>query len=217
LIGDFKNAGRTWGTRPEVVNVHDFPPDALGRAVPYGIYDLTRNMGWVGVGESGDTPAFAVDCLEAWCASELRRCYPQARRLLLLADGGGSNSARSRVWKARLQEQIVDRYGLEVTVCHYPPGASKWNPIEHRLFSEISKTWAGCPLRTWERMLDLIRATRTDTGLRVEARRNQAVYPTGIRVSDAEMAQLNIVHHVVCPQWNYTLRPRPAGARALAA
>jgi hypothetical protein len=178
--------------------------------VPYGIYDLTRNVGWVMVGESGDTPAFAVDCLEAWCASELRRCYPHATQLLIEADGGGSNSARSRVWKARLQEQIADRYGLEVTVCHYPPGASKWNPIEHRLFSEISKTWAGCPLRTWDRMLELIRATRTDTGLRVEAARNQATYPRGITVTDGEMAQLKILPHSVCPQWNYTIRPRPA-------
>jgi hypothetical protein len=210
LIGDFKNAGRTWGTSAEVVNVHDFPSDAAGRAVPYGIYDLTRNVGWVMVGESGDTPAFAVDCLEAWCASELRRCYPHATQLLIEADGGGSNSARSRVWKARLQEQIADRYGLEVTVCHYPPGASKWNPIEHRLFSEISKTWAGCPLRTWDRMLELIRATRTDTGLRVEAARNQATYPRGITVTDGEMAQLKILPHSVCPQWNYTIRPRPA-------
>jgi hypothetical protein len=210
LIGDFKNAGRTWGTSAEVVNVHDFPSDAAGRAVPYGIYDLTRNVGWVMIGESGDTPAFAVDCLEAWCASELRRCYPHATQLLIEADGGGSNSARSRVWKARLQEQIADRYGLEVAVCHYPPGASKWNPIEHRLFSEISKTWAGCPLRTWDRMLELIRATRTDTGLRVEAARNQATYPRGITVTDGEMAQLKILPHSVCPQWNYTIRPRPA-------
>jgi hypothetical protein len=217
LIGDFKNAGRTWGTAPEVVNVHDFPTDALGRAVPYGIYDLTRNAGWILVGESGDTPAFAVDCLAAWCASELRCCYPQATRLLIEADGGGSNSARSRVWKARLQEQIADRYGLEVTVCHYPPGASKWNPIEHRLFSEISKTWAGCPLRTWERMVELLRETRTATGLRVEAHRNQTAYPTGVKVSDEEMAQLNIMHHVVCPQWNYTIRPRLAAAFPAAA
>lgn len=217
LIGDFKNAGRTWGPHAEVVNVHDFPSAALGRAVPYGIYDLTCNVGWVVVGESGDTPAFAVDCLDAWCASELRRCYPQATRLLIEADGGGSNSARSRVWKTRLQEQIADRYGLEVTVCHYPPGASKWNPIEHRLFSEISKTWAGCPLRTWERMLELIGETRTDTGLRVEVQRNQRAYPTGVKVADEEMTQLNIVPHVVCPQWNYTLRPRRAAAAALAA
>lgn len=216
LIGDFKNGGRTWGTHPEVVNVHDFPSAALGRAVPYGIYDVTRNVGWVVVGESGDTPAFAVDCLDAWCARELRRCYPQATRLLLVADSGGSNSARARGWKAGLQEQIADRYGLEVTVCHYPPGTSKWNPIEHRLFSEISKTWAGCPLRTWERLLELIGQTRTDTGLRVEACRNQAVYPTGVKVADEEMAQLNIVHHVVCPQWNYTLRPRSAGTLAAA-
>jgi hypothetical protein len=217
LIGDFKNAGRTWGTHPEVVNVHDFPTDALGRAVPYGIYDLTRNAGWVMIGESADTPAFAVDCLEAWCASELRRCYPQATRLLIEADGGGSNSARSRVWKARLQDQIADRYGVEVTVCHYPPGTSKGNPIEHRLFSEISKTWAGCPLRSWERMLDLIGQTRTDTGLGVAVQRNPRVYPTGVKVADEELAQLNLVHHVVCPQWNYTIRPRIAVPFAVAA
>jgi len=217
LIGDFKNAGRAWGTAPPAVNVHDFPTEAHGRAVPYGIYDVTRNVGWVGVGESGDTPAFAVDCLDRWCASELRRCYPHATRLLIEADGGGSNSARSRVWKAQLQEQIADRYGLEVTVCHYPPGTSKWNLIEHRLFSEISKTWAGCPLRTWDIMLGYLCDTRTETGLQVEAVRIRTHYPTGVKVSDAELAQLNIYKHDVCPIWNYTIRPRWATPQTLAA
>ncbi|MDQ2806988.1 MAG: ISAzo13 family transposase [Chloroflexota bacterium] len=217
LIGDFKNAGRTWGTAPAAVNVHDFPTDARGRAVPYGIYDRTRNVGWVGVGESGDTPSFAVDCLERWCAGELRRCYPHATRLLIEADGGGSNSARSRVWKVQLQEQIADRYGVEVTVCHYPPGTAKWNPIEHRLFSEISKTWAGCPLRTWEGMLSYLRDTRTATGLRVAAVRIRTHYPTGVKVADAELAQLNLHKHDVCPIWNYTIYPHRATLQALAA
>jgi hypothetical protein len=217
LIGDFKNAGRSWSCQPEVVNVHDFPADALGRAVPYGIYDLTRNAGRVLVGESADTPQFAVDCIAHWCATELPVHYPQARRLLIEADGGGSNSARSRVWKAALQEQVADRFGLEVTVCHYPPGTSKWNPIEHRLFSEISKTWAGCPLRTWEVMLDYIRQTQTETGLRVEAERITTIYPTGGKVSDAAMARLNIQAHTLCPTWNYTIRPRVSVSLARAA
>jgi hypothetical protein len=208
LIGDFKNAGRSWGRAPEQVNVHDFPAEALGRAVPYGIYDVTRNTGRVLVGESADTPQFAVDCIARWCATELPLHYPQARRLLIQADGGGSNSARSRVWKAALQEQVADRFGLEVTVCHYPPGTSKWNPIEHRLFSEISKTWAGCPLRTWDEMLSYIRQTRTETGLSVAAERIRTPYATGGTVSDEEMAQLYIQVHTRCPKWNYTIRPR---------
>jgi hypothetical protein len=217
LIGDFKNGGRSWSRQPERVNVHDFPADALGRAVPYGIYDLLRNAGRVFVGESADTPQFAVDCIARWCATELPLHYPQARRLLIQADGGGSNSARSRVWKAALQEQVADRFGLEVTVCHYPRGTSKWNPIEHRLFSEISKTWAGCPLRTWEELLTYIRQTRTETGLRVEAERITTIYPTGGKISDEEMARLNIQSHTLCPAWNYTIRPRRWAAGALAA
>lgn len=217
LIGNFRNSGRAWGTAPEAVSVHDFPSEGLGRAVPYGIYDVGRNVGWVVVGESADTPEFAVDCLERWCASELRRCYPHATRLMIEADGGGSNSARSRVWKARVQEQIADQYGLEVTVCHYPPGTSKWNPIEHRLFSEISKTWAGCPLRTWDVMLSYLRDTRTETGLRVEAMRIRTHYPTGVKVSGEEMAQLNLNTHNSCPSWNYTIRPRQVARLPLAA
>jgi hypothetical protein len=153
LIGNFKNPGRIWGQEAEQVDAHDFPQDALGRAVPYGIYDLHANCGTVYVGQSADTPAFAVANLAHWVGGEMRERYPTATQLLIEADGGGSNSARSRVWKYRLQTQIADPYGLTLTVCHYPPGASKWNPIEHRLFSEISKTWAGCPLRSFEVML----------------------------------------------------------------
>lgn len=217
LIGNFSNRGRAWGTTAEEVLVHDFPADGLGRAVPYGIYDIARNTGCVVVGESADTPEFAVDALERWCASELRRYYPHATRLMIEADGGGSNSARSRVWKARLQEQIADQYGLEVTVCHYPPGTSKWNPIEHRLFSEISKTWAGCPLRTWDLMLSYLRETRTEKGLRVEAMRITKHYLTGMKMSDEEMAQLNLHKHDSCPTWNYTIRPRSAAPLSSAA
>jgi Rhodopirellula transposase DDE domain len=210
LIGNFKNGGRTWGQAAEVVNVHDFPSEALGRAVPYGIYDLTRNQGTVYVGQSADTPQFAVDAIAAWCASELRLHYPHATHLLIEADGGGSNSARSRVWKAALQEQVADRVGLTVTVCHYPPGASKWNPIEHRLFSEISKTWAGCPLRTFELMLEYLGQTATSTGLGVRAELVPTLYAKGIQVTNAEMKRLNLKTHAICPRWNYTIYPRTA-------
>lgn len=208
LIGDFKNPGRTWGTTTEAVNVHDFPDDAIGRAVPYGIYDAVRNVGQVYVGQSADTPEFAVDAIAAWCASELFLAYPGATHLLIEADGGGSNSARSRVWKAHLQTAVADRFGLTVTVCHYPPGSSKWNPIEHRLFSAISQTWAGCPLRTFERMLEYLRATTTTTGLRVQAELRPQSYRTGVQIADAVMASLNIHAHAICPAWNYTIQPR---------
>lgn len=209
LIGNFRNAGPTWGTSPAAVNIHDFLPPGGHRAVPYGIYDLLRNSGTVYVGQSADTPQFAVDNIAAWCASELRLYYPQAQRLLIEADGGGSNSARSRVWKVALQTQVADAFGLAVTVCHYPPGTSKWNPIEHRLFSEISKTWAGCPLRSLELILQYISETRTETGLRVTAHHNPAVYETGEQVADEELAGLWIEYHSTCPQWNYTLHSRP--------
>jgi hypothetical protein len=208
LIGDFKNAGRVWCQKAEVVNIHDFLSQAQGRAVPYGIYDLRHNRGTVYVGQSGDTPTFAVDNLMRWCQHELPQHFPGATHLFIEADSGGSNSARSRVWKQQLQEKLADGLGLTVTVCHYPPGTSKWNPIEHRLFSEMSKTWAGCPLRSFDRMLDLIGQTTTTTGLSVRAHLVTAEYPTGLKVSDADMATLNIQPHEVCPQWNYTIRPR---------
>ncbi len=212
LVGNFKNGGQSWGQTAEVVDVHDFPQDAIGRAVPYGIYDLQHNRGTVYVGHSADTPAFAVDNIAHWCATELPLRYPGATHVLIEADGGGSNSARSRVWKQALQAQVADRLGLTVTVCHYPSGASKWNPIEHRLFSEISKTWAGCPLRSFDMVLHYLEQTRTQTGLQVTAHLVPTPYPTGAKVPDAVMATLNIQAHAVCPQWNYTIHPRPAVA-----
>jgi Rhodopirellula transposase DDE domain len=208
LIGIFKNAGRVWSRAAEAVNAHDFRQDALGRAVPYGIYDVTRNRGTVFVGQSADTPRFAVDMIARWWADEGQAAFPAASALLILADGGGSNSARSRVWKRHLQEQLCDRYGLAVTVCHYPTGCSKWNPIEHRLFGPISLNWAGQPLAGWDTMLGYLRGTTTATGLTVSAALHDGAYQTGERVSAAEMAALNLERHAVCPTWNYTLRPR---------
>lgn len=208
LVGNFKNAGQTWGQQAEVVNVHDFPQDAVGRAVPYGVYDLQHNCGTVYVGQSGDTAAFAVDNLVVWCQTEMRQRFPQATELFIEADGGGSNSSRSRLWKQQLQEKIADGLGITVTVCHYPPGTSKWNPIEHRLFSEISKTWAGCPLRSFDLVLNYIRDTTTQTGLTVQAHRVTQTYPTGVKVSDPVMKALNVQPHDQSPQWNYTIRPR---------
>ncbi len=149
LIGNVKNAGATWRREAEAVNVHDFLQEAVGRAVPYGIYDVTHNRGTVYVGSSADTPQFAVDVLARWWDTTGRATYPQATKLLILADGGGSNASRSRVWKQQIQEQLCDGRGLTVTVCHYPPGCSKWNPVEHRLFGPISVNWAGRPLRTF--------------------------------------------------------------------
>lgn len=208
LVGNFRNAGRIWCQEPEQVNIHDFPSEALGRAVPYGIYDQQSNRGTVYVGQSADTPTFAVDNLRHWCQTELPVRFPGVTHLLLEADGGGSNGSRSRVFKQQLQEKLADDLGLTITVCHYPPGTSKWNPIEHRLFSEISKTWAGCPLRSFELVVDYLAATTTQTGLTVQAHRITAQYPTGVKVSDKVMNTLNIRPHEICPQWNYTIHPR---------
>ncbi len=208
LIGNFKQAGRIWSTQPECVNVHDFPNDALGRAVPYGIYDLQHNRGNMYVGQSADTPEFAVDNLVRWCETELPRFYPHATMLFLEADGGGSNGARCRLWKQLLQEKVADRFGLTITVSHYPPGCSKWNPIEHRLFSEVSKTCAGCPLRSYELLLHYLSDTKTETGLTVAATFVPTEYAKGTKVSDDEMAALNLHPHAICPQWNYTISPR---------
>ncbi len=210
LIGNFKNAGRGWGREAEAVNVHDFRDDALGRAVPYGIYDVAANRGAVYVGESGDTPAFAVAAIVRWWEESGRATYPRATRLLILADGGGSNGHRPRLWKQQVQEHLCDRLRLTVTVCHYPTGCSKWNPIEHRLFGPISLNWAGRPLRTWETLLGYLRGTTTATGLRVEAALLAGDYPTGLTVSAAAMQALALERHAVCPTWNYTIRPRSA-------
>ena len=210
LIGNFKNPGQTWRQTADAVNDHDFEQDALGKATPYGIYDLQHNRGYVYVGQSADTPQFAVDNIVRWWLEEGRFLYPHANKLLILADAGGSNGCRPRLWKLQLQEQLADRLGLEVTVCHYPTGASKWNPIEHRLFSLISINWAGKPLRTFEFMLACIRGAKTETGLQVKATLIEEVYEKGIRLAKTALDALAIELHTVCPRWNYTIRPRLA-------
>lgn len=211
LVGNFKQAGQQWRQTAEAVLVHDFPADGLGRAVPYGVYDVARNEGAVYVGRSGDTPRFAVAAIAAWWAEHGRSAYPGADQVLILADAGGSNSCHFRMWKQQLQEQLADRWGLTVTVCHYPARCSKWNPIEHRLFSFISLNWAAEPLRSFDRLLAAIRGTTTQTGLKVTARLLDGVYRTGETVSDAEMGRLQLARHPVCPTWNYTISPRRSG------
>jgi hypothetical protein len=207
LVGNFSNGGRTWVEDPEEVNAHDFLGDALCKAVPYGLYDVLANRGHVVVGTSSDTPAFAVDAVARWWVRYGCKRYRGAGALLILADSGGSNGCRPRLWKHRLQFLVADPYGLEVTVCHYPRGASKWNPVEHRLFSQISRNWSGVPLRTPELMLALIRGTQTATGLRVTAEWTELRYPRGVAVTDAQMGDVNIERHGPCPQWNYTIKP----------
>lgn len=210
LIGNFKNAGRVWCQEAERVHIHDFAEDDTVRAVPYGLYDLTHNRGVVRVGTSADTPAFAVEAIAAWWQTEGQKSYPAAKQLLILADAGGSNGCHPRAWKQQVQEQLSDRFGLEITVCHYPAGCSKWNPVEYRLFSPISINWAGKPLRSLDILLSCIRATTTEAGLSVKAFLVDKVYKTGISVSDAEMNALRMHRHEVCPRWNYTFLPRPA-------
>ena len=208
LIGNFKNAGRTWRQEADIVNVHDFLSDALGRGTPYGILDVQRNEGVVYVGTSADTPEFAVEAIARWWQDHGHTAYPGATRLLILADAGGSNGCRPRLWKAQLQHHLSDALHLRVTVCHYPTGCSKWNPIEHRLFSHISINWAGKPLRTWETMLELIRSTTTHTGLKVSAHLLDGIFEKGKKVSEAVTKTLNMTRHAICPQWNYTIIPR---------
>ena len=210
LIGNFKNAGRTWCQEAEAVNDHDFDQDALGKAVPYGIYDLKHNLGYVYVGQSADTAQFAVEMIGRWWSNEGQRLYPNATQILILADAGGSNGCRPRLWKQQIQEQLADRLGLEVTICHYPTGASKWNPIEHRLFGPISINWAGKPLRTFEFVLACIRGTKTVTGLQVKAFLVEQTYEKGIQITKKVMETLHIEWHAVCPRWNYTIKPRLA-------
>jgi hypothetical protein len=206
LIGNFRNAGATWGPAGEAVNAHDFLTDAECRAVPYGLYDVLANRGHVVVGTSADTPAFAVDAIARWWGRIGMKRYPETGALLVLADSGGSNGSRPRLWKYRLQ-QLADRYGLVVTVCHYPTGASKWNPVEHRLFGPISTNWAAIPLRSPEVMLSCLRGTTTQTGLRVTAEWRDRFYPKGVKVSRDEMSQIQIARHDTCPRWNYSIEP----------
>jgi hypothetical protein len=209
LIGNFKNPGQEWCRDARAVNDHDFEQDALGKAVPYGIYDLMHNHGYIYVGQSADTPQFAVEAIVNWWREFGQELFPNADKILILADAGGSNGCRPRLWKQQLQEQLADQLGLEVTVCHYPTGASKWNPIEHRLFGPISLNWAGKPLETFEFMLACIRGTDTDTGLQVNAFLVEKVYEKGIKVANEVMQALHIEWHSMCPRWNYTIKPRP--------
>lgn len=214
LLGNFFNQGRQWCREATAVNTHDFPSDALGRAVPYGLYDVGQNLGYVAVGKSADTPELAVDALVWWWREFGNSLYPQAPELLVLADSGGSNSCRSRRWKQQLQVKLADSFGLTVTVCHYPTGASKWNPIEHRLFSQISRTWAATPLASFEVVLDGLRSTTTAAGLQVQATLFDAIYQKGLSVSDEEMTSLLLEKHSVCPQWNYSIHPRKTGGNS---
>jgi hypothetical protein len=210
LVGAFRNDGRAWGFEPRPVNDHDFPHLADHKATPFGVYDLAANHGYVQVGLSGNTPAFAVAALRAWWVRYGCRRYRGAPELLALADGGGANGHRLWLWKLLLQRELADRYGLAVTVCHYPTGASKWNPVEHRLFGPISQHWAGEPLTSLDRMLGLIRGTgRRGAGtLRVDAALDPRPYPKGLKAPKNPAALLNLQRHEVCPNWNYTLSPK---------
>lgn len=209
LIGDFKNAGREWHPqgKPEQVRVHDFIDKRKGKAVPYGVYDLGRNAGWVSVGIDHDTAAFAVNTIRRWWRDLGRKIYPQARRLLITADSGGSNGSRLRLWKWELQ-RLADQTGLCIQVHHLPPGTSKWNKIEHRLFSFISQNWRGKPLLTHATVVNLIGATRTSTGLRVRCILDTACYPPKIAITDEQMNSLHLQRHEFHGDWNYLLKPR---------
>ncbi len=209
LVGDFRNAGQEWQPKgtPEKAMVHDFPSDGLGRAVPYGIYDMGRNEAWVNVGKDHDTPEFAAASIRQWWEIMGRPAYPDATELFITADAGGSNGYRSRVWKLELQ-RLADDIGLVIRVSHFPPGTSKWNKIEHRLFCHITQNWRGRPLRTFETIVDLIASTRTDSGLRVHSRLDENSYPTGVKVTNAELRELSLEKNDFHGDWNYTLRPR---------
>lgn len=209
LVGNFKNGGREWQPQgvPELVDVHDFPQDALGKAIPYGVYDVGANDGFVSVGIDHDTPVFAVTTIEAWWKRVGSKRYPDVRELFITADAGGSNGYRLRVWKHELQ-QLADRLGIAIRVSHFPPGTSKWNKIEHRLFSFISINWRGRPLRSYETVVNLIANTTNRGGLVVQARLDRRNYPTGKKVSDEEFKAINIEPDAWHGDWNYVIKPR---------
>jgi Rhodopirellula transposase DDE domain len=208
LVGPFKNGGREWQPtgQPEAVRVHDFVDPALGRASPYGVYDLAKNTGWVNVGIDHDTASFAVESIRRWWEQLGRSVYPQATRLLITADGGGSNGSRVRLWKLELQ-RLADETGLTIQVCHLPPGTSKWNKIEHRLFAFISQNWRGKPLVSYEVIVSLIAATTTTSGLQVHCALDGNAYPTGRKVTDEELATVRLERDPFHGEWNYTIRP----------
>lgn len=209
MIGNFKNDGKAWSQEPEYTNDHDFRSLAKGVAIPYVLYDTEANRALVCVGISYETPEFAADCIERWWRLEGQQRYPNSKRLLILADGGGGNGSRPRHWKIRLQAHVCDRHQLTVTVCHYPPGASKWNPVEHRVNCEISRNWQAVPLRSYETVLKYLRTTTTQTGLRVRAQLIRKRYKKGVKVAAEEMEQLSMRTHTSRPRLNYTLSPRP--------
>jgi len=208
LVGNFKNAGREWRPKgaPEEVNVHDFIDPKLKRAVPHGVYDINSNTGWVSVGTDHDTAAFAVNAIRRWWKTMGKSRYPKPKGLMVTADGGGSNGYRVRLWKIELQK-LADELKFPITVCHLPPGTSKWNKIEHRLFSFISISWRGKPLRSFRTIVQLIAATTTETGLTVRAELDENKYPKGLKVSDAQIAAVNIFLHDFHGEWNYTIAP----------
>ena len=209
LVGDFKNGGREWRPKgePEPVRVHDFLIRTKGKAIPYGVYDLKRNEGWVSVGIDHDTATFAVRAIQRWWTVMGRSAYPRATSLMITADCGGSNGARVRLWKWELQ-RFADRTGLTLTVCHFPPGTSKWNRIEHRLFSHIAMNWRGKPLVSLAVIVSLIGATTSTGGLRVRAELDKGRYPKGARVTDEQLAQIRLEPHEFHGDWNYTIRSR---------
>jgi len=213
LVGNYKNGGQEWQPQgqPEQVNVYDFVDKQVGKAIPYGIYDLGCNAGWVNVGQDHDTAEFAIESLRRWWHAVGAQTYAQTDRVLICADGGGSNGTRVRLWKVALQ-RFADETGLQVTVCHLPPGTSKWNKIEHRLFAQISMNWRGRPLISHEVVVELIGATTTRTGLTVQAVRDTGRYPTKIKVSDAELATVQLQPHPFHGEWNYTISPHVAAA-----
>lgn len=208
LVGNYHNAGRQWRTakQPRKVRGHDFPGPEVPRAYPYGIYDIGHNSGFVNVGTDHDTGAFAVASIRGWWRNEGKRLYRKARRILITADGGGSNGSRLRLWKFELQ-RFADDTGLQVSVCHFPPGTSKWNKIEHRLFSFISTNWRGQPLEDYETIVNLIASTTTAKGLRVTCRLDRRKYPTGRKISDEDMESVQLERHSFHGEWNYTIKP----------
>jgi transposase len=208
LVGDFHNSGREWRRRghPEKVRTHDFPDKELGKVTPYGVYDETDNSGWVSVGIDHNTAQFAVETIRRWWQQMGRQVHPEARELLITADSGGNNGSRSRLWKVSLQE-LANDLGLKITVCHFPPGTSKWNYIEHRMFCHITENWRGRPLVSRSVVVNLIAHTTTSTGLNIEAELDDNAYPTGIEVNDEQLAALNIKPHTFHGNWNYTLSP----------
>jgi hypothetical protein len=215
LVGNFKNNGSEWRRKgtPELVNIHDFIDPKLRRAVPYGVYDITNNVGWVSVGTGHDTATFAVHAIRRWWRAMGRKRHPKAKRLMITADGGGSNGYRVRLWKIELQK-LADELKLPITVCHLPPGTSKWNKIEHRLFSFITINWRGKPLRSYRTIVQLIAATTTATGLKVRAELDETKYPKGVKISDTQTAAINLSRHEFHGDWNYTISPhnkRPKG------